>query len=339
MLQKDFSRRLISAFSRENAKVQNSIKVSIIVPIFNVERYIHKCIKSLMLQDHQNIEIILVDDGSPDQSGEIIDELGKKDNRIKVVHKTNGGVSTARNIGLSLSTGDYIMFVDGDDWVEKDYVSYFIKLVSEYELPIGMNKFNYYTDDTIETKDSNYIVSAEKVIEWLYSGEMFVAVWNKIFSREFIMEYHLQFDETIWYGEGMLFNIECLQHVEKVAIGEKPVYHQINNPDSAMRRFNLESNLCGIRSLEKQKQIWKKKTKTIEKEWMYHRYRFNKSIVSGLLETNTEKDHIEIYKECVQNMRKGIIVPMKNDRRIRTKIWWICFAINPRYMVNRKRKQ
>ena len=86
-------------------------KVSVIVPIYNVERYIDKCVKSLMLQDYSNIEIILVDDGSPDNSGRIIDELSKEDNRIIVIHKANGGVSTARNAGLLQATGEYVMFL------------------------------------------------------------------------------------------------------------------------------------------------------------------------------------------------------------------------------------
>ena len=312
-------------------------KVSVIVPIYNVERYIYKCVKSIMLQDYCNIEIILVDDGSPDNSGRIIDELSKEDKRIIVIHKTNGGVSTARNSGLLQATGEYVVFVDGDDWVEKDYVSYFLNIVQKDGLPIGMNKNNFHTEEeTIICSNANYVVSAEKAIEWLYTGELFVGVWNKIYSRGFLLEHDLQFDETIWYGEGMLFNIECLQHVNKVAIGEKSVYHQTNNPDSAMRKFNLESNLCGIRSLDKQKQIWKKKTKTIENEWLYHRYRFNKTIIKGLIQTGTQKQHQDVFKECVYNVRKNIMVPVRIEKSVKTKIWWIGFAIWPEYMVNRE---
>ena len=309
-------------------------KVSVIVPIYNVERYIYKCVKSLMLQDYSNIEIILVDDGSPDNSGRIIDELSREDKRITVIHKTNGGVSSARNAGLLQAAGEYVMFVDGDDWVEKDYVSYFLDTVQKDRLPIGMNKNYFHTEETIVCSDAHYAVSAEKAIEWLYTGELFVGVWNKIYSRGFLLEHDLQFDETIWYGEGMLFNIECLQYVNKVAMGEKAVYHQTNNPDSAMRKFNLESNLCGIRSLDKQKQIWKKKTKTIENEWLYHRYRFNKAIIKGLIQTGAQKQHQDIYKECVHNVRKNIMVPVRNEKSMKTKIWWIGFAICPEYMVN-----
>ena len=99
-------------------------KISVIVPVYNVEKYIGECIKSIINQDYENIEIILVDDGSNDKSGEICDEYTLKDKRVKVIHKENGGVSSARNRGIESSTGEYIAFVDGDDYVTKDYVSY-----------------------------------------------------------------------------------------------------------------------------------------------------------------------------------------------------------------------
>lgn len=101
--------------------------VSIIVPVYNVEKFIFKTVNSILNQDYKNIEIILVDDGSPDNSARIIDELAKKDNRIVCVHKENGGVSSARNAGLKIATGEYVTFIDGDDWVEPNYVSYLIK--------------------------------------------------------------------------------------------------------------------------------------------------------------------------------------------------------------------
>ena len=212
---------------------------------------------SLMNQTYKNIEIILVDDGSPDRSSTIIDDLAKMDQRIYVIHQKNKGVSVARNAGLERSSGDYIMFVDGDDWVDPDYVSYFLGLVKETGTLIGMNK-NNYSASRLKTTEKKYTVEAEKAIEWIYSDEIFVAVWNKIYSRRLLVDNNISFDSSIWYGEGMLFNIQCLQYVDKVSVGEKAVYHQTYNPNSAMRKFNLKSNLCGIRSLEVQRKIWKK---------------------------------------------------------------------------------
>ena len=159
--------------------------VSVIVPVYNVEKFIFKTVNSILNQDYKNIKIILVDDGSPDISAKIIDELAKKDNRIVWVHKENGGVSSARNAGLKIATGEYVIFIDGDDWVEPNYVSYLLNLVEKNKCEIGMNK-NNYSDDNMNSSDREYVVSDEKAIEWIYLGDIFVAVWNKIYSMQFL---------------------------------------------------------------------------------------------------------------------------------------------------------
>lgn len=99
---------------------RNDSLISIIVPVYNVEQYLSRCVDSLVNQTYHNIEIILVDDGSPDRSGEICDEYAKKDKRVKVIHQSNGGLSDARNTALDIAKGDYLMFVDSDDWIEKN---------------------------------------------------------------------------------------------------------------------------------------------------------------------------------------------------------------------------
>ena len=164
-----------------------SKKVSVIVPIYNVEKYIGKCVDSIRNQDYPNIEIILVDDGSPDKSPQIIDEMASNDDRIKVIHEKNGGVSSARNRGIAAATGEYIMFVDGDDWVDDDYVSYFVDLIEKHGCDIGMDKNNYMVEKTMSA-DKSYRVSAEKAIEWIYLGTLFVAVWNKIYKTSLLRE-------------------------------------------------------------------------------------------------------------------------------------------------------
>lgn len=159
--------------------------VSVIVPAYNVEKFIFKTVNSILNQDYKNIKIILVDDGSPDISAKIIDELAKKDNRIVCVHKENGGVSSAINAGLKIATGEYVIFIDGDDWVEPNYVSYLLNLVEKNKCEIGMNK-NNYSDDNMNSSDREYVVLDEKAIEWIYLGNIFVAVWNKIYSMPFL---------------------------------------------------------------------------------------------------------------------------------------------------------
>ena len=310
--------------------------VSIIIPVYNVEKYIEKTVESVLNQDYKNIEVILVNDGSQDKSKDIIEKFSKIDSRIRIINKENGGVSSARNEGIRSAAGDYITFIDGDDWVEPNYVAYFLNLIKKYDANIAMNK-NNFSDFNKRTTEKTYSVSAEKAIEWIYLGDIFVAVWNKMYRTEFIKGNNILFDESIWYGEGMLFNIDCLQFVDSVAIGEKNVYHQVSNPNSAMRKFNVKSNLCGIRSLEVQKNHWVKKNNKIDAAWRYHRRAFNLSIISGLIGCNMENDYPDLYQECKENLRKNLKDSLLVRIPAKMKLVYLAWFICPNIMVYRKK--
>lgn len=308
--------------------------VSVIIPVYNVEKYISKTVESVINQDYSNVEIILVDDGSPDNSTKIIDEMARRDHRIVCIHKENGGVSSARNAGLKIAKGEYVTFIDGDDWVEPNYISYLLNLVENNKCEIGMNK-NNFSDYNMKSSDKEYVVKAEKAIEWIYLGDIFVAVWNKIYSVSFLKSNNIFFDENIWYGEGMLFNIDCLQFVDSIAVGEKCVYHQVSNPNSAMRKFNVNSNLCGIRSLEIQKTHWKKSNPAIVDAWNYHRRAFNMTIVRGLLKNDMEKEYQELYDSCIHNLQNQLWVTLKVPISLREKLSYIAWAMIPETMSRR----
>lgn len=310
-------------------------KVSVIVPVYNVEKYIKKCVESLINQEYRNFEIILINDGSVDNSGMIIDEMSLRDDQIKVIHQKNQGVSAARNVGISFSKGEYITFVDGDDWVDKDYISYFVSLMEKYGCPVAMNK-NNHTEIQKLSNNNSYLISAESAIKSIYMGDIFVAVWNKMYTKKLLEDNQIIFNSDIWYGEGMLFNIECLQYTDMVAIGEKSVYHQTFNTDSAMRKFNLQSNFCGIKSLEIQKKLWKKNNKDIEDAWRYHRYCFNRSIVDGLVRSGLVNSNKSVYKECVSNIRKDIGLPLKMEKSLKKKIVWCGYYVFPNLMAIRR---
>ncbi len=121
--------------------MDNTYLISIIVPVYNVEKYLRKCIDSIIYQTYQNIEIILVDDGSKDASGQICDEYAEKDARITVIHKENGGVSIARNRGLDIAMGQWILFVDADDILPTDALSYYAEIVTYYEVDMVLGSY------------------------------------------------------------------------------------------------------------------------------------------------------------------------------------------------------
>ena len=275
---------------------------SFIVPVYNVENYVERCINSICKQDYMNIEIIIVDDGSTDKSGKIIDSLAQKDHRINIFHKKNEGVSIARNFGLSHAKGDIILFIDADDYIDEDYASYFIDLINNKNCDVVMNYEFYNVKSNNQTKKENFLIlSSANAMEQIYYGKINVAVWNKAYKRNFLEKYKILFDKNIWYGEGMLFNIECLQHTKNIVIGNKRVYHQTWNPNSAMRNFNLESNHCGIKSLYLQKKIWEnnKNIERLEIAWEYHLRCFNRSILVGIIKTQNQQKYFEEYKKKV----------------------------------------
>lgn len=308
--------------------MSSSPLVSIIVPVYKVEDYVSRTIQSILNQDYLRLELILVDDGSPDDSPMILDQFASQDSRVKVFHQKNSGVSSARNVGLSAATGEYLMFVDGDDWVDEDYVSYFVNLLEASGCSIGANVSNH-GGRVLNIGTDPLVMSSESTIEWIYTGKLNVAVWNKIYSAKLIKSNEVWFDPEVWYGEGMLFNIEALQLVDEVAVGSKPVYHQVHNPKSATRCFSLSNNLCGIRSLEIQKEKWTKVTPEIERAWRYHRYAFNRSILEGLVWTHSTRSNRNLYLSCRRELRHNARVPFTASIDIRNKAFWIMWLISP----------
>ena len=122
--------------------------ISVIVPVYKVERYIEKCVASILEQTFQNFELILVEDGSPDRSGEICDMLAKRDSRIRVIHKENGGAATARNAGLDVAKGDYIAFVDGDDSIHPQYLEFLSNLINRSGADIAMCHYGFFSKES-----------------------------------------------------------------------------------------------------------------------------------------------------------------------------------------------
>ena len=118
--------------------------VSIIIPVYNVEKYLAECIESVLKQTYQNIEILLIDDGSPDNSGKICDEYEEKDSRVRVIHKENGGVSSARNVGLEQANGEYITFIDSDDFVSESYIEELYIALENGNSDLAFCKYNHY---------------------------------------------------------------------------------------------------------------------------------------------------------------------------------------------------
>lgn len=167
--------------------------ISIIVPVYKVEKYLKRCVDSILTQTYQNMEIILVDDGSPDNCGAICDRYKETDNRVVVIHKKNGGLSDARNTAIPLAKGEYISFIDSDDWISSYYVEHLYEAVAKCDADIGISWFeNVFEGKALQSKPeellSNYecLTAEECLKKLLYQNGVEVCAWGKLYKTPLI---------------------------------------------------------------------------------------------------------------------------------------------------------
>ncbi len=214
------------------------MKISIIVPIYNAENYAERCINSVLNQTYTDFELILVDDGSADNSLALCKALAEKDNRITVLHKENGGVSSARNLGLSEATGDYIIFVDSDDYLAPDYCEFLIQTARRTNADIVCTDFFEVTETNCERELPDTIIASDD--EWIghdqisykyCKGEIYLyQVWGKIYKRQTLDG--LRFDRTLKFAEDVKFVVNALQKAEKVSLRTYKGYYYYRNGSS-----------------------------------------------------------------------------------------------------------
>jgi glycosyltransferase involved in cell wall biosynthesis len=310
--------------------MSNSL-VSVIVPVFNVEKFVKECLDSISAQTHRNLEIIVVDDGSPDESGRIADECAQNDSRIKVIHKENGGVSTARNVGLDCVTGEYIIFVDSDDTLSPDYTEYMLKLITDTksDIAISLNNFSIYNSKQIET-DNFEIYSPAKAVQELYLTRIGVACWNKIYKKNFIKRFYLKFLSELWFGEGTTFTIMAFQRANHIGVGHRKVYYQRHNIESAVLKFNLKSWECGFKSLEIQKNSFIISDKKTLLAWRYHYFVLAVGICHEIMKAKLEKKNKCELKKYITIARKNIIAPFLVQSSIKNKLFYVIFFLSPK---------
>lgn len=208
-------------------------KVSIIVPVYNVAPYLRQCMDSIINQTYRNIEIICIDDGSTDESGEILDEYAKADNRINVLHMNNSGVASARNTGLSLASGEYLLFVDGDDWIDTATCQKAVSSISTESADVVMwpyiREFTDHSDpkmifrgqklfDETECRklQRRMIGLSDEELAHPENADALSTVWGKLYRREIIEQNHLRFENLSRIGayEDGLFNLCYFAHVK-----------------------------------------------------------------------------------------------------------------------------
>ena len=223
--------------------------ISIIVPVYKVEKYLRRCVDSILAQMYRNIEVLLIDDGSPDGSGVICDEYAEKDARVRVFHKENGGVSSARNLGLREARGEYIGFVDADDYIDrKMYETLLHNLIMEHA---DISVCSYYQEDSSGKfhkhwlKDEYLTITGDTQIECLISNKYYTcSCWDRLFNRNLLSGF--QFDETVKVYEDLLFLYEVTKKSERTVFTSIPLYYYCNNDASSVARSPFDDRKMDI---------------------------------------------------------------------------------------------
>ncbi len=224
-------------------------KISVIVPIYKVEAYLEKCINSLINQTAHDHEIILVDDGSPDGCPDICDKYAKLYDYIYVIHKPNGGVSSARNVGIEKAKGEFIWFVDADDYVETKSIEFLLaKIKQNYDLVV----FNGKCSCVEQIVDYN-IFFREQYLNYSLS----FAPWNKLYKKEIIIKNNIRFDLEEKIGEDLLFNAQYYRYMHNYVIDKMNLYHYEQREDSAMHIGKPERLIQQMRVYDKLMGVWR----------------------------------------------------------------------------------
>lgn len=287
--------------------------ISIIIPVYKVEEYLEKCIESVLKQTYTNLQIILVDDGSPDNCGKICDEYAKKDPRIEVIHKVNGGLSDARNVGIAKAKGKYIGFVDSDDYIKEDMYEILINLIKEYDADVSI--CNLY--DVIDGKE--YIRNNENGIQEYSRLEILKEVlldkniqsyaWNKLYKKELFDEIKYPIGKK-YEDIGTTFYV--FEKCNKIVVTSKPEYYYLKRSDSLVNNVT-ESTVLDYTDIIIQRYLYTQKN--IEELRKYNNYYLAKTLITAhndieLLGSISEKMQ-EKYKE-LYNLVYDI---MKNNRK------------------------
>ena len=216
--------------------------ISVIVPIYKVEAYLDRCVRSIAEQTYQNLEIILVDDGSPDRCPAMCDAWAEQDSRIKVIHKENGGLSDARNAGLEIASGAYIAFVDSDDWVAADYIGAMYRAIQDTGAEIAacdvmISRGETGTDDSV-LENAIRVCGPEEAIGDILKGEGFRAVaWNKLYHKSLLENEQYPVGK---YHEDEFFTYRILAKAEKLVYLDRKLYFYFQRPGSIMNSVSMK---------------------------------------------------------------------------------------------------
>lgn len=302
-------------------------KVSVIVPVYGVESCLDKCVESILHQTYSDWELLLVDDGSPDKCGVMCDEWAKRDKRIKVFHKKNEGVSSARNLGLEKAEGTWVTFVDADDSIGPETLEKCALFFESADVIRFSTRF-VYSEDGKKFRDFVLpALSQEDYISRIIARETILGVWGGVYLRKVFVEHNIKFDKSLVNGEDWVVLLQLILLAKKIAILPDTLYlYNKTNENSCTYTFNFKKSFSVIRALDKINELLKEEggacfEKSVSRAKCELGYNFYASVISKSYKVS--KEELEKYSALI-----GIT---KNDIRIgahtiKERVFLMCFC-------------
>ncbi len=282
--------------------------ISVIVPVYNTGKYLSKCIDSILEQTYTDLEIILVDDGSPDNAGQICDEYAGKDSRIIVIHKANGGVSSARNAALDIAKGDYIGFVDSDDYIAKTMYETLYTNIVRHNADIAVCSYYKVYDENSLVPDiaqqCEYIFNAQESVQKMLLGHPYQGqMCTRLFKKEILN--NTKNDETVRTWEDMLFIYQLVDNIHTVHFTSEPLYYYVQRNNSAIHSLNQSAGSHNAACEIMLKDAQEKHPQLLP----YVKYLIMNlnifEVIWSILGTKNNGFDIERYKICRKNFKKA----------------------------------
>ena len=311
--------------------------VSVIVPVYKVEKYLERCVSSILSQTYGNIEVILVDDGSPDKSGEICDRLAKEDIRIKVIHKENGGLSSARNAGIDASCGAYLSFIDSDDYISPVMVEKLYSLIKDTDSQIAVtgrvDKYEDGREDTnFKTDFQKCFSRADAVKELLLKRIMDVSACDKLFKRELFENIRFPLGET---NEDNAVMFKLFLKCDRIAHTDSADYYYCHRGESISMTMDTKKAFLLNKNIEANAELVKEAYPELEKEInVYlgmHRMLFYHTLLKKKIRNRSmakeEKEILKASKSFIKNNYKILMENADAEKNLRTQLKLIKFNL------------
>ena len=270
-------------------------EVSIIIPVYNAQNYLRRCVDSVLNQEFTDFELFLVNDGSTDNSGQICLEYARKDSRVKVIQKENTGVSDSRNTALNLSSGTYIQFLDSDDWITPDATKLLVRCARDHQCDMVIADFYRVVGERLSQKgdiDEDVVLTREEFAEHMMANPAdfyYGVLWNKLYRRQIIEEHHLRMNAEISWCEDFMFNLEYIRYAVGFFALKAPVYYYVKRKGSLVSQgANLASSV-------------RMKLTVFEFYNNFYKHVFD--------EDYYERNRLKVYRFLMDIARDGVVAP------------------------------